>query len=195
VSVPVPRRAERLLEVLGARPILLDAVLGDLSEEIETRIETQGVRAAQRWYLREVLRSAPHLVLDSWYHLDRRGAISVSLAVVGSLVAVFALENLLLVGTSAMGDSVDWARRMPSLGVACLMLLWTLVDGIFAGFVAAWLSHRVPLQAALVVASLLTGAVFISGWNDVHHAFLIANATMIVTGVLGGATLHALRDP
>jgi hypothetical protein len=129
--------------------------LGDLSEEFESRIETQGVAAAQRWYLREALRSAPHLVFDWWHHLDRRGAISVSVAAVGSLAAVFALENLLLVGISAMGDTVDWTSRMPPLGVACLMLLWTLVDGVFAGFVVAGLGTH---ESTLLAVGGATGA-------------------------------------
>jgi len=58
-------RLERFLHLLGADPSFVDAVLGDLAEERAARAATDGARSARRWYLREVFRSAPHLVASA----------------------------------------------------------------------------------------------------------------------------------
>lgn len=71
---PVPRAAERLLEGLGADAEYREALLGDLAEEYATRLAYDGPGAARRWYRREALRVAPHLLRDWTRRLRWRGA-------------------------------------------------------------------------------------------------------------------------
>jgi hypothetical protein len=194
-DVPVPRRAEQLLDVLGAHPALRDAVVGDLAEEFASLVQTHGIVAARRWYLLEALRAAPHLVLDWWRNLSWRDTRSVLMAVILSVTAVFAVEIVLGIAVRALTGAVSTADTMHPLAVACVMLLWTLVDAVFAGLVAARLSQRVPLQPALLVAILLASTVVISGWSNVPRAFLVVNATTMFAGVLVGAAYRATHAP
>ncbi|MGZ8377129.1 MAG: hypothetical protein ACXW05_20495 [Gemmatirosa sp.] len=86
---------EALLRALGADPAFVEAVLGDLAEECAERAARDGVRAARWWYVREAVRSAPHLVRSWRRHAGRhqraRVAACVALGVVASSVAVLAL--------------------------------------------------------------------------------------------------------
>jgi hypothetical protein len=87
--------AEAWLRALGADPAFAEAVLGDLAEEFAERAGRDGAAAARWWYLREALRSAPHLV-RSWLRrasprARARVAACVTLAVVVPAAAVLAL--------------------------------------------------------------------------------------------------------
>ena len=89
-------RAERLLCALGADPGFVQAVFGDLAEERASRSTVDGARSANYWYLREALRSAPHLVASavrgaSW---RRRAAAILGLGAVAFAVT-FALRSML----------------------------------------------------------------------------------------------------
>ena len=106
-------RAERLLCALGADPGFVEAVLGDLAEERAARCVADGPRAASSWYVREALRSSPHLVASavrvaSW---SRRAAAMLGLGAVGFAVT-FAVRGMLGDGgvpaqLLAAGDSGD----------------------------------------------------------------------------------------
>ena len=65
---------ERALLTLGADPAFVDAVLGDLAEESAARAARDGVGAARRWYAREALHAAPHLVRHALWRVVRRGS-------------------------------------------------------------------------------------------------------------------------
>ena len=108
-------RAERLLHALGADPHFVDAVLGDLAEERATRRGRDGARAANWWYVREALRSAPHLVASairgaSW----RRRTVLVTCVAAIAFVVTFAVTSLFrgadvparLVISGGLGDEV-----------------------------------------------------------------------------------------
>lgn len=60
--------AEHVLLALGGDSAFIADLLGDLSEEYTHRAAHDGVYAARRWYVREVVRSAPHLVWDAVRH-------------------------------------------------------------------------------------------------------------------------------
>ncbi len=86
---------ERLLQSLGAEHEFAEAVLGDLREEYALRASRDGVGAARRWYVREALRSAPHLLWSSLrhacrYHRSRVVAVIAGIAFT-SVVVVIAL--------------------------------------------------------------------------------------------------------
>jgi predicted permease len=57
-----PRFTERVARALIFDDRIEQAILGDLNEEWEARVARDGVRAANRWYRREVLRSVPHII-------------------------------------------------------------------------------------------------------------------------------------
>ena len=59
---------DRTLLALGGDPDFIADVLGDLSEEYTYRAAHDGVYAARLWYVREVLRSTPHLVWNAIRH-------------------------------------------------------------------------------------------------------------------------------
>jgi hypothetical protein len=58
----------RVLLALGGDPAFIADVLGDLSEEYTYRAAHDGVYAARLWYVREVVRSTPHLVWNAIRH-------------------------------------------------------------------------------------------------------------------------------
>lgn len=59
-------RVERLLTAIGAERAFTDAVLGDLAEERAMREARDGRLRASLWYLRDALRSVPHLARNAW---------------------------------------------------------------------------------------------------------------------------------
>ena len=59
---------DRALLALGGDPAFIADLLGDLSEEYTYRAAHDGVYAARLWYVREVVRSTPHLVWNAIRH-------------------------------------------------------------------------------------------------------------------------------
>jgi hypothetical protein len=87
---------ERLLHLLGADPAFVEVVLGDLAEEREARASTDGARSARLWYLREALRSMPHLVASAFHGTHGRRRAMVMLCLVATaLVATLAVRSVL----------------------------------------------------------------------------------------------------
>lgn len=101
---PAARSAsERILLAFGADPRYLESVLGDLAEEYAERCAHHGPRAAQLWYAREVLRSAPYVVRSALKHGSpaARARLAMSLAVVAMLVTVPVVAMLVRDGPPA----------------------------------------------------------------------------------------------
>ena len=70
-SVPKANSApliDRVLLAFGGEPDLVADLIGDLGEEYRYRAAHDGVHAARWWYVREVVRSAPHLVWNAIRH-------------------------------------------------------------------------------------------------------------------------------
>lgn len=108
--LPTPRRArqtaplsaaERLLHALGADPSFAESVLGDLAEEYARRAAHDGVGAARRWYAREALRSAPHLVRSAARHASGRARLAAALAGVVLTATAVTVTLLVRVGPPA----------------------------------------------------------------------------------------------
>lgn len=59
---------DRALLALGGDPAFIADLLGDLSEEYTYRAAHDGVYTARLWYVREVVRSTPHLVWNAIRH-------------------------------------------------------------------------------------------------------------------------------
>jgi hypothetical protein len=84
---------ERALVALGGDPAFITDLLGDLSEEYTFRAAHDGVYAARLWYVREVVRSTPHLV----WNAIRHGAPSARARLAGSILAVVVTLSVLTV--------------------------------------------------------------------------------------------------
>jgi hypothetical protein len=76
-----------VLQALGVDPSFAEAVLGDLAEEYAERAVC-GVSAARRWYVGQVLRSAPYLLRSAGRHAAGRARLAVSLASVALVTSV-----------------------------------------------------------------------------------------------------------
>ena len=150
-----PRTIERLLAGLGAKPDFRNAVLGDLAEEFASRVEADGIESATRWYRREAVRAVPHL-LRSWLRGARLGDI-------GHIAGVIATAY------TGMSDHVRHSRRsdrrrrasaglpgpdryrrrsLESTAILSCLMLFGLILGAVAGYLAAWLDSRAPLITA-----------------------------------------------
>ena len=95
--------SERVLLALGADPVFIEAVLGDLAEEYAARSERDGVGVARLWYAREALRSAPHVVRNAIrYGSPRaRARLAMSLAAFAMVVTVALVAMLVRDGPPA----------------------------------------------------------------------------------------------
>jgi hypothetical protein len=83
---------ERALLALGGDPAFITDLLGDLSEEYTHRAAHDGPFAARFWYLRELVRSVPHLVWNSM----RRGTPSARARLAASILTVVATFSVLI---------------------------------------------------------------------------------------------------
>ena len=85
---------ERFLCAIGIDSDLIEAAVGDLTEEFADRAERDGARAARVWCAREVVRSMPHVILTALRQGGPRARIR--------LVACLATVLLPFVLTAAM---------------------------------------------------------------------------------------------
>lgn len=166
-----PRTAELLLAALGADADFRDAVLGDLAEEFTIRTAWDGIGAARRWYYREALRAAPHLLRNGLRRMRPRDVAHLA----GLLVTSHVLVLVLAAFVAAMAGSVlatlgvaPGPQLHPGGGVTRLLLGLTVgaVTAVTGGYIAAWLNARAPL-----VSSLALGAVWACGNIAVLAAF------------------------
>jgi len=161
MTVP-PRLMEQLLASLGATADFRDPLLGDLAEEHARRAAADGPRAAGRWYRREALRTAPHLLRDGVRHLHARdvahlaGVVFSAWVLLQATLALVVLP-LLFAALSILGITLPTLARGP--------LPWTdpvaggaaLVAGTLAatlgGRIAGALHGRAPLVGALALGA------------------------------------------
>jgi hypothetical protein len=171
MTVP-PRTIERLLAGLGAKPEFRNAVLGDLAEEFASRVETDGLERATRWYRREAVRAVPHL-LRSWLRDARLGDVRHIAGVIATAYTGMAVVFLLLGGVTiavvqALGYQGPLVRlsMLESTTILSCLMVFSLVLGAVAGFLAAWLDSRAPLVTATTFGVLILLSQFVA-----RHAF------------------------
>jgi hypothetical protein len=142
-----PRITERLLESLGADPDFRDALLGDMAEELAIRAAWDGERAARRWYRREALRVAPHLLRDRARGLGWRGAARLA----GVVMTAYVLSTLVTLPVSVLTVRlVPTPGELPAWAIALLLVL-RVVQPLLAGWIAAALDEEAPVVAALAL--------------------------------------------
>lgn len=193
----VPRRAEQVLEAFGTDPDFRDAVLGDLAEEFALRVSWDGPAAARRWYYRESMRVAPYLLRNWWRGLKRKDVGRLAGVIAASSISLVALETLLQIAKVALIPA--YREMLPVSGytrlivLPALMLSWTLLDGAFAGYVAARLGRRAPLPAVLGLG--VTWAIVMSTVQSpaVPLWFRSANLAMMLAGIVAGGLIGVFR--
>lgn len=217
-TMAVPRWVERLLQSLGADPVFAEDVLGDLAEEFEVRGRWDGARAARRWYYREAVRTAPHLLRDWRRRFRLREAVPLTWALLAgfassaALGALFARLTVVITGVplstwlhhvQTTGDVIPWLTAMVVAG--------RTIPSVIAGFVAGSVGRRAALPNCLLVsASLLvltTTAVLIAvvatGDGTALHGVpmpvfvtgLVLSAGWSSAWCLAGGTVAALWRP
>jgi hypothetical protein len=157
-----PRTTERLLAGLGAQPDFRNAVLGDLAEEFASRVETDGIESATRWYRREAVRAVPHL-FRSWLRGVRLGDVGhiagVIITVYVRLAAIALILGGVIVGVvQVLGyqdRSLPWSNLLASSMILSCLLLFGGVFSTLAGYLAAGLDSRAPLVTAASFGTLL----------------------------------------
>lgn len=161
------RRIEALLSALAADAPYRDAILGDLAEEFAIRVEEQGEPEAQRWYRRQALRTAPHLLrlwarrlssfdmaqLVAFTLLAQVTAGVINTAVRAAIVMYYGvpIDDAQIVNI-AWRDLTEWSAlptRLISLSVAAVSLFG-------AGYALSRLERRSPLATCMVVGSVLS---------------------------------------
>ena len=205
-DLPVPRRMEQLLEALGADTEFRDAVLGDLAEEFAIRASADGEDAARSWYYSESLRVAPYLVRDWWRSLRGgdvarfAGIVLLSSAALNVFEVVTRVVVFALPGFGSLWDTLlGWGIAGPLLFQA-IMLLWTFVDGMFGGYVAARLGSRAPLTGALALGAafgifMLLTTILLVDSSPIALAFRSLNIATLVAGIITGGVLVSARAP
>jgi hypothetical protein len=103
---------DRALLALGGDPAFIADLLGDLSEEYTYRAAHDGVYAARMWYVREAVRSAPHLVWNAIRHGTpaARARLAASILAVAVTFSVLTLAWLTRNGPPAsllVGGGID----------------------------------------------------------------------------------------
>ena len=155
-----PRSIECWLEAMGAEPGFRDSVLGDLAEEFASRVEGYGEAGASRWYRREALRVAPHLLWSWARRLRVRGVVQLVGVMVSSYVTLVMLG--LLVGgigygvLRILGLPTEYHLPWGNATAASVLLAASLVFGALitalSGYIASLLGHEAPLASAVVYA-------------------------------------------
>jgi MFS family permease len=199
-----PRTAELILESLGASAQFRDPLLGDLAEGFARRVEREGVGRARRWYYREALRTAPHMLREGVGQLHTRDVKHVAGVVFAAYCLVLMLGFLVSMMAGAMLTAWEIAPLRfgrpddplfyvgYALGFAC-----TVIGGV----IAAWLDERTPLLSALALGGIWAALGVITstaladgaamGWLRV-----IAPLTTVTGATLGGVLrLRALKAP
>ena len=190
VTPPPPRHAERLLEALGADPYLREVVLGDLAEEHALRAHWSGAREARRWYYRESLRSVPFLLRGWWRRLRPSDVASIVATVAVAWVAASVVQRGIVFAFSFVPLTL---MHPPTPLVAAVMFLWTTIDGVCAGYVAAWVGRRAPLPSALAWALTLLTMMALAQGHPAPAWFRIVNAIVMIVAVLGGGMLRVVH--
>lgn len=86
-------RTDRALLALGSDPAFIADLLGDLSEEYAYRAARDGICAAKWWYVREMVRSTPHLV----WSVIRHGTPSARTRLAAYILAIVVTLSVLTV--------------------------------------------------------------------------------------------------
>jgi hypothetical protein len=197
----VPRRVERILASLGASAELRQDVLGDLQEEFAIRAAWDGPATARRWYYRESLRVAPHLLRDWWGQLGWRDVFRLTEVIVWSAIAVTVLQTLEGAFVIKLANLLGvMPQRVLALSFDLtgpqIMLAWNALFALATGYFAASIGPRARMPSALTTATFWA-LFFLVAWFRSPGLFpLWFNVVSLITcfsGIALGGMLRASR--
>lgn len=185
-----PLTVERLLEGLSAKTDFRDGIIGDLAEEYAKRAESEGIAAARRWYYRESLRAAPHLLL----HWVRSLRVREIRRLVNVLFAAYFLVSLLVVVLTVMArntlETLGMSVSSPQPGGAVTRLAFGAAAAVLMGYCVASLDKKTPLASAVLLGILWSSAgivtLLIARTHDSAWNFAAAATVMVVGTTVGG---------
>lgn len=157
--MPMPQSfAAPLFRAVGASPLLVDDVLGDL-EEVRVQRATAGQSCGRRWYAVEIARAFPHAVRDGLRgvgvaHFLDWGQKALAAWVLLGMGAFFA-------GAASIGSwrALQEGGATPHLALSPAvvisgLLLAGAVRFALLGYIAAWMERERPLVVTLTTALL-----------------------------------------
>jgi hypothetical protein len=157
-TIPLRLAESRLLlGALDAQTVFGEALIGDLAEEFAVRAERDGGAAARRWYYREAVRVAPHLLRDCVRGFHRRDVAHVASVVGLSYVCtatiglfIFFTINSVTLALGLHLESIDRFLTHPyPIAVTILLLLLGSTGAVLGGYIAACLDRRTPVVSAM----------------------------------------------
>jgi hypothetical protein len=196
-----PRTTELLLESLGATPRFREPLLGDLAEEFTARVEREGRGPARRWYYREALRAAPHLLRDGLRELRARDVRHIAGVVFASYCFVIMLAFFAsMVAGAIMGTWQIAPARFAQPGDPLFYVgyVFGFACVVTGGVIAAWLDERTPLVSALALGVLWASAnvvgMMMARGPDVGWLRVAAPLGILMGAAFGGVLrVRALR--
>jgi hypothetical protein len=197
----VPRRVERILASLGASPELRQDVLGDLHEELAIRTAVDGPGAARRWYYRESLRVAPHLLRDWWGQLGWRDVVRLTEVILWSSIAIGVLQSIEGVLVMKLADLLGVGpQRVLAFGFGLsglqIMLVWNAIIALATGYFVASIGSRARIPSALATGTFWAMFVLIAWFRYpglFPTWFNVVNLTACFFAIALGGVLRASR--
>ena len=188
-----PLTAERLLEGLSAKSDFRDGIIGDLAEEYAERVEIDGVAAARRWYHREALRAAPHLLLDWARSLSLREVRRLVNVVVAAYFLVSVLFGFLVIILQSILQSLGIATGIlafvPRSATPAVGVMLAATTALLAGYFAASLDKKTPVVSAILLGILwampsMVLSIILDTGEPVYRP--VVAIIMIVAATVGG---------
>ena len=185
-----PAVAQLLAELMLADPLLRESVVGDLAEEHHAIALRSSRRAADGWYLWQVMRSVAPLATMSALRRGTGGWLRVGVAVVigyAMLVVLVIFTDQWLGALVAARNASPWVMPAASLAVGVLC-------AVIAGYVAAAVGGAARFAAvlALGVACVMLSVTMLRGGGDGTSLwYRAALATVVLPAVFSGGVLRA----
>jgi hypothetical protein len=192
---PPIRIARAVLSALGAQRDFCDAIIGDIEEEFAERSAADGIAAATRWYLREAIRAAPHLLRDGTRTFGARDVRDLALCVVASLLCVATFSALAGSFAQAIWPNVrGLITQTSSAALALSALAAGTACAVLGGYIAARLHARAPLLGAAALACiwcLLNAVGLAREGHDIMAIYRFGAPLSALLGALFGGVLRA----
>jgi hypothetical protein len=199
-QLTVPRRVERILASLGASPELRQDILGDLQEEFAIRAAWDGPSTARRWYYRESLRVAPHLLRDWWGGLGWRDVFGMIEVLVWCAIGLGAVQSLAGAFVAKLADVLGVTPLQllgPRESRLQALLAANAAASLAIGYFSASMTPRARIPSALTTASFWASFMSIAWFNYPGMAptwFSALNLITVFSCITLGGVFRGSRD-
>jgi hypothetical protein len=182
-----PLAAETIVAGMIRDREVQELVLGDFAEEWRDRAEIDGPAEADRWYWRETLRTAPHLVRLWWRESPWHRIAAVACIAVAARIVTLILGNAGVVFLIVLGRSIG-----VSVGTTAGLGMFALGFAI-TGALIARVVRRAPL---MIIVALLPLCIIVDAEQqplrivfESRLTFFLGTRLMALPALLLGALL------